>query len=173
MGCVVNGPGEAREADVGIAGGRGEGLIFRKGVVIRKVPEAKLVDELMKEIETFKGIQIDIISNLYRRGYHARNRILAPTLREVPAEAEVVSCQLRPGYQATAAGAYLLLALRVLKNQTGPGRNGPPGRRNPGAHYPTGRALAGIRPLGCLRTGTFRLKDNERSFALGPAHEKL
>jgi len=52
MGCVVNGPGEAREADVGIAGGRGEGLIFRKGVVIRKVPEAKLVDELMKEIET-------------------------------------------------------------------------------------------------------------------------
>jgi (E)-4-hydroxy-3-methylbut-2-enyl-diphosphate synthase len=52
MGCVVNGPGEAREADVGIAGGSGEGLIFRKGVVIRKVPEAELVDELMKEIET-------------------------------------------------------------------------------------------------------------------------
>lgn len=51
MGCVVNGPGEAREADVGIAGGCGEGLIFRKGVVIRKVPEDKLVDELMKEIE--------------------------------------------------------------------------------------------------------------------------
>lgn len=51
MGCVVNGPGEAREADVGIAGGIGEGLIFRKGVVIRKVPEAELVDELMKEIE--------------------------------------------------------------------------------------------------------------------------
>jgi len=52
MGCVVNGPGEAREADVGIAGGNGEGLVFRKGVVIRKVPEAELVDELMKEIET-------------------------------------------------------------------------------------------------------------------------
>lgn len=51
MGCVVNGPGEAREADVGIAGGCGEGLIFRKGKVIRKVPEDRLVDELIKEIE--------------------------------------------------------------------------------------------------------------------------
>ena len=51
MGCVVNGRGEPREADVGIAGGQGEGLLFRKGQVIRKVPEDQLVDELMKEIE--------------------------------------------------------------------------------------------------------------------------
>jgi (E)-4-hydroxy-3-methylbut-2-enyl-diphosphate synthase len=51
MGCAVNGPGEAREADVGIAGGRGEALIFCKGVVKRKVPEEKIVDELFKEIE--------------------------------------------------------------------------------------------------------------------------
>jgi len=51
MGCVVNGPGEARHADVGIAGGKGEGLIFRKGQIIRKVPENMLVEELMKEIE--------------------------------------------------------------------------------------------------------------------------
>lgn len=51
MGCVVNGPGEAREADVGIAGGKGEGLVFRKGEVIRKVPESELVDELFKEID--------------------------------------------------------------------------------------------------------------------------
>ena len=51
MGCVVNGPGEAREADVGLAGGIGEGLIFRKGVVVRKVPEDQLVSELFKEIE--------------------------------------------------------------------------------------------------------------------------
>ena len=51
MGCVVNGPGEARDADVGIAGGAGEGLIFRKGEIIRKVPENELVSELMKEIE--------------------------------------------------------------------------------------------------------------------------
>lgn len=51
MGCVVNGPGEARHADVGIAGGKGEGLIFRKGRVIRKVPEAQLVEELVKEID--------------------------------------------------------------------------------------------------------------------------
>lgn len=51
MGCVVNGPGEAREADVGLAGGIGEGLIFRKGVILRKVPENQLVDELFIEIE--------------------------------------------------------------------------------------------------------------------------
>ncbi len=51
MGCVVNGPGEAREADVGIAGGKGVGLIFRKGEIVRKVPEDDLVDELLKEIE--------------------------------------------------------------------------------------------------------------------------
>ena len=51
MGCVVNGPGEARTADVGIAGADGEGIIFRKGVIVRKVPEAELVAELFKEID--------------------------------------------------------------------------------------------------------------------------
>ena len=51
MGCVVNGPGEARDADVGIAGGRGEGLVFRKGEIVRKVPENQLVSELFKEID--------------------------------------------------------------------------------------------------------------------------
>ena len=51
MGCAVNGPGEAREADIGIAGGTKEGLIFKKGEIIRKVPEEKLLDELVKEIE--------------------------------------------------------------------------------------------------------------------------
>ncbi len=51
MGCVVNGPGEAREADVGIAGGRGAGLLFRRGEIIKKVPEAELIDELMAEID--------------------------------------------------------------------------------------------------------------------------
>ena len=51
MGCAVNGPGEAREADIGIAGGKGEGLIFRKGEIIKKVREENLLDELLKEIE--------------------------------------------------------------------------------------------------------------------------
>ena len=51
MGCVVNGPGEAAAADVGIAGGNGEGLVFRKGEVLRKVPQEQLVDALMEEIE--------------------------------------------------------------------------------------------------------------------------
>ena len=51
MGCVVNGPGEAREADIGIAGGIGEGLLFRKGEIIKKVSEDKIVDELFDEIK--------------------------------------------------------------------------------------------------------------------------
>lgn len=51
MGCAVNGPGEAREADIGIAGGDGDGLIFKKGQILRKVPEERLLDELMAEIE--------------------------------------------------------------------------------------------------------------------------
>lgn len=51
MGCAVNGPGEARSADVGIAGGDGEGLLFRKGEILYKVPQDKLVDALMAEIE--------------------------------------------------------------------------------------------------------------------------
>lgn len=51
MGCAVNGPGEAREADIGIAGGDGCGLIFKKGEIIRKVPEEDIVSELLSEIE--------------------------------------------------------------------------------------------------------------------------
>ena len=51
MGCVVNGPGEAKEADIGIAGGDGCGLIFKKGEVLYKVDEDKLVDALMEETE--------------------------------------------------------------------------------------------------------------------------
>ena len=51
MGCIVNGPGEARDADIGIAGGKGEGIIFRKGEILRKVPEDRIVEELVKEVE--------------------------------------------------------------------------------------------------------------------------
>ena len=51
MGCIVNGPGEAREADIGIAGGKGEGIIFKKGEIIKKCKEEDLIEELMKEIE--------------------------------------------------------------------------------------------------------------------------
>lgn len=51
MGCIVNGPGEAREADIGIAGGDGCGLIFKKGEILRKVDEKDLLEELMKEVE--------------------------------------------------------------------------------------------------------------------------
>ncbi len=54
MGCVVNGPGEAREADIGIAGGIGEGLIFKKGEIIKKVPENLILDELKKEIDSIR-----------------------------------------------------------------------------------------------------------------------
>lgn len=51
MGCAVNGPGEAREADVGVAGGKGEGLVFRHGEIVRKVPEDKLAEALLEEID--------------------------------------------------------------------------------------------------------------------------
>jgi len=51
MGCVVNGPGEAREADIGIAGGRGKGILFRKGEVIRTMPEAELLSALLTEVD--------------------------------------------------------------------------------------------------------------------------
>ncbi len=54
MGCAVNGPGEAREADIGIAGGVGEALLFKKGEIIRKIKEDKLIDELVEEIKKFK-----------------------------------------------------------------------------------------------------------------------
>jgi len=53
MGCVVNGPGEAKEADIGIAGGNGIGILFRKGEVVRKFPEEELADVLLKEVADF------------------------------------------------------------------------------------------------------------------------
>ena len=56
MGCAVNGPGEAREADLGIAGGNGEGLIFCKGEILRKVPEEQLLSALKEEIERYEII---------------------------------------------------------------------------------------------------------------------
>jgi (E)-4-hydroxy-3-methylbut-2-enyl-diphosphate synthase len=55
MGCVVNGPGEAREADVGIAGGRGQGILFKKGQVVRKVPENQLAEVLIQEVRLLLG----------------------------------------------------------------------------------------------------------------------
>ena len=51
MGCAVNGPGEAREADIGIAGGDGEGLVFKKGEIVKKVPEERLLDELKAQLD--------------------------------------------------------------------------------------------------------------------------
>ena len=55
MGCVVNGPGEAAEADIGIAGGRGLGILFRRGKPVRKVKEENLVEVLLQEIERMKS----------------------------------------------------------------------------------------------------------------------
>jgi (E)-4-hydroxy-3-methylbut-2-enyl-diphosphate synthase len=51
MGCVVNGPGEAKEADIGIAGGIGEGLLIRRGEVYKKVPESELLSALRQELD--------------------------------------------------------------------------------------------------------------------------
>ena len=55
MGCVVNGPGEAKEADIGIAGGDGVGILFRKGVVVKKVPQDRLVEVLLKEVDDIEN----------------------------------------------------------------------------------------------------------------------
>lgn len=60
LGCAVNGPGEAREADIGIAGGNGKGMLFKKGKIIRTVPEEIMVDELKKEV--------DLLAAAYARG---------------------------------------------------------------------------------------------------------
>ena len=54
MGCVVNGPGEAREADIGIAGGKGHGVLFKKGKVVRKVKEERLVETLFEEVDAYE-----------------------------------------------------------------------------------------------------------------------
>lgn len=58
MGCVVNGPGEAKEADIGIAGGDGCGVLFKNGEILRKVPEERLLDELLAEIEKMKDTEL-------------------------------------------------------------------------------------------------------------------
>lgn len=63
MGCIVNGPGEAREADFGIAGGKGEGLLFRHGEVVRKVPESELADALVDEVVKAAGSITQSCSN--------------------------------------------------------------------------------------------------------------
>ena len=54
MGCAVNGPGEAKEADIGIAGGIGEGLLIKKGQIIRKVPENEFLSTLTYELDHWK-----------------------------------------------------------------------------------------------------------------------
>ena len=57
MGCVVNGPGEAKEADIGIAGGKGEGLLIKKGEVVRKLPEEELLPTLREELLNWKSVK--------------------------------------------------------------------------------------------------------------------
>ena len=58
MGCVVNGPGEAREADIGIAGGDGEGVLIKKGEVIRKLPEDQLLEALRQELDHWNDQEV-------------------------------------------------------------------------------------------------------------------
>ena len=59
MGCIVNGPGEAREADLGIAAGKGKGVIFKRGEMIRNVTEAEMVDALLEEIAIWEKEEAD------------------------------------------------------------------------------------------------------------------
>jgi (E)-4-hydroxy-3-methylbut-2-enyl-diphosphate synthase len=60
MGCVVNGPGEAKEADIGIAGGDGVGILFSRGKVIKKFPQDKLVEVLLREVEKYERKNKDL-----------------------------------------------------------------------------------------------------------------
>ena len=55
MGCVVNGPGEAKEADIGIAGGKGEGLLIKKGQIIKRLPEKELLEALRQELQIMQA----------------------------------------------------------------------------------------------------------------------
>jgi (E)-4-hydroxy-3-methylbut-2-enyl-diphosphate synthase len=57
MGCVVNGPGEAKEADIGIAGGKGQGILFRRGKMVRKVPQEQMVQALLEEVDAWEREQ--------------------------------------------------------------------------------------------------------------------
>lgn len=73
LGCAVNGPGEAREADIGIAGARGEGLLFRYGQMIRKVPENELLGELKKEIDEIVRVY-ELTGEIPGRAQHVPHR---------------------------------------------------------------------------------------------------
>jgi (E)-4-hydroxy-3-methylbut-2-enyl-diphosphate synthase len=59
LGCVVNGPGEAREADLGIAAGKGKGVIFKRGEIVRHVQESEMVDALIEEIDKWEAEEIE------------------------------------------------------------------------------------------------------------------
>ncbi|RIX50522.1 flavodoxin-dependent (E)-4-hydroxy-3-methylbut-2-enyl-diphosphate synthase [Paenibacillus nanensis] len=72
LGCAVNGPGEAREADIGIAGARGEGMLFRYGEMIRKVPEAELLNELKREIDEIVRVY-EATGEIPGRKHHAHS----------------------------------------------------------------------------------------------------
>ena len=74
MGCVVNGPGEAKEADLGIAGGKGVGLLIKKGEIVRKVPEAELLDTLREELEHWAKLSVPIYNKQMMRTCIGWNR---------------------------------------------------------------------------------------------------
>ena len=84
MGCAVNGPGEAREADIGIAGGKGEGLLFKKGEIVRKINGDRLVEELLEEIDNLRlnvsGVSLDEeMVNLiqFQHSYNASAKVIS------------------------------------------------------------------------------------------------
>ena len=77
MGCAVNGPGEARDADIGIAGGKGEMLLFRKGEPLRKVPEGEAVAALMAEVDRLSVDVQDLPAHRLARSFYALLRYCA------------------------------------------------------------------------------------------------
>jgi (E)-4-hydroxy-3-methylbut-2-enyl-diphosphate synthase len=112
MGCVVNGPGEARSADLGIAAGRHRGHLFIRGEVVRVVPEDEMVGALVEEAE-----------KLVKEGFEAR---LAAADKSAAQEAEADRLALVDARGADANGSETLVELinRRLDGQGGPGRLG-------------------------------------------------
>ncbi len=130
MGCVVNGPGEAAEADIGIAGGRGGGMLFKKGKIVRKIREEEFLPVLLEEIRTMTddaGPADDDSSTMTSLPFTDNkedsmrySEMFLPTGREVPSDAELISHQLmiRAGLMrklTSGVYSYLPLGYRVIR----------------------------------------------------------
>ncbi len=174
MGCVVNGPGEAADADIGIAGGRGFGMLFKKGKAIKKIDEKDFVPVLLEEINSLLKEK--------EGGLMRYSEMHLPTGREVPSDAEVISHQLmiRAGMiRKLTSGiySYLPLGYRVIRkveqiireemNKAGAQEVHLPMVQPAELWQESGRWIHYGKEL-------LRFRDrHEREYCLGPTHEEV